>query len=92
MKSRGAASGIRCPIGLYGKHEPEIARLTAAINRSPTAYEKARAAHDLGQIVHLLRDCSEYDEGNVNCRMCRQVAILREKTAAVVEKAGVLGR
>ena len=40
MTPRGAPSGIHCPIGLYEKHEGEIARLTAAINRSPTAHEK----------------------------------------------------
>ncbi|MFI5021046.1 MAG: hypothetical protein ACHQRJ_05265 [Alphaproteobacteria bacterium] len=92
MTPRGAASGIHCPIGLYEKHEGELARLTEAINRSPTAHEKAQAAHDLRQSVSVLLDCDAYDEGNLNCRMCREVAILRNKTAAVVEKIGALHR
>ncbi|MFI5016040.1 MAG: hypothetical protein ACHQAY_27205 [Hyphomicrobiales bacterium] len=92
MTSRGTSSGIHCPIGLYERHEGEIARLTEAINRSPTAHEKARAAHDLRQSISLLLDCDAYDEGNLNCRMCREIAVLREKTAAVVEKMGPLDR
>jgi len=92
MTPRSAPSGIHCPIGLYEKHEGEIARLTAAINRSPTAHEKAQAARDLHQAVAVLLDCSAYDEDNLNCRMCREVATLREKTAAVVEKIGALDR
>lgn len=92
MSPRHAFSGIRCPIGLYEKHEGEITRLAEAINRSPSAQEKARAAHGLRQSVSVLLDCGAFDGGNLNCRMCREVAILRKKTAAVVEKLGALGR
>ena len=92
MTPRGASAGIHCPIGLYERHEGEITRLTEAINRSSTAHEKARAAHVLRLSVSVLLDCDAYDEGNQNCRMCREVAILRNKTAAVVEKIGALHR
>lgn len=92
MTPRGAFSGIHCPISLYEKHEGEITRLTEAINRSLTAHEKARAAHDLRQRVSVLLDCDAYDEANLNCRMCREVAILRKKTAAIVEKMAAVDR
>ncbi len=88
MNSHGPTSGIRCPIGLYGKHEPEIAGLTAIINRSSSERERSRAAQDLSRIVVLLRDCGEYDEGNLNCRMCREVVFLREKTVSAAQQAG----
>lgn len=86
MNSHGPTSGIHCPIGLYGKHEPEIAGLTAIINRSSSARERSRAAQDLNRIVGLLRDCGEYDEGNLNCRMCREAVVLREKTVSVAQQ------
>ena len=92
MTPRGAPSTIFCPIGLYEKHQGAISGLTAAINSSPTAREKARAAHDLRQAVSVLLDCGAYDENNLNCRMCREVATLRDKIAVVAEKMGALDR
>jgi len=86
MTSRCASAGIFCPIGLYQKHEGEIARLTEAINRSPTADEMARAAHDLRRHASVLLDCRAYDENDLNCRICRDLSILRERTASVVEQ------
>lgn len=77
-------AGIHCPIGLYEKHDGEIVRLTEAINRSPTAGEMAQAAHDLRQRASVLLDCRAYDDNDPNCRMCRDISSLREKTASVV--------
>jgi hypothetical protein len=90
MNPRREAAGIECPIGLYEKYEGEIARLTEAINHSPTAPEKILAAQDLRECVAALLDCAAYDEDDLNCRLCRNVATLRDKTASVIEKAGAL--
>lgn len=90
MIPRREATGIHCPIGLYEKREGEIARLTEAINHSPTAPDKIIAAQDLRECVAVLLDCTAYDEDNLNCRLCRNVATLRDKTISIIEKAGAL--
>lgn len=81
---------IVCPIDLFGRVEGEIADLSMAINRAPCAVEKAPLAAELRGLVAALLDCEAYDEGNMNCRLCRAFSELRDKTAAVVEKAAAL--
>lgn len=78
---------VRCRIGLYEKNADEIARLTIAINRSSTLPERMHAAQDLRACVEVLLGCSAYDPNDANCSLCRQIMTLRDKTAAVVEKA-----
>jgi len=90
MTSWCASAGILCPIGLYRKHEGEIARLTDAIKRSSSAGEMARAAHDMRHHVSALLNCRAHDEHDVNCRMRRDLSTLREKTAGVVEQMTAL--
>lgn len=89
--SRGdGAPGIRCPIDLFPKQEAEIGRLTQEINQARTAAAKAPKAHALIEAVNVLLACEVYDEGNLNCRLCRNFSQLRHKTAALVVKAGRL--
>jgi hypothetical protein len=88
----GAPASIPCPIGLYQKQEEEITRFTAAINSSAAVPDKVRAAQNLRRSVSVLLSCSAYDESNHACQMCREVAVLRDKTASLVEKAAALVR
>jgi hypothetical protein len=86
MTTRSACLGIRCPIGLYEKHNGEIRRLAQTINRSSTAAEMALGAHDLREHASALLNCRAYDENDVNCRICRELSAWRKKTASVVEQ------
>lgn len=92
MRKRGKQESIRCPIGLFSEQEEEIERLTEAINRASTAAEKAPWAQELIEAVHVLLACEQYDEENVNCRLCRNFSELRRKTAGLVVKAGRLSQ
>lgn len=84
--------GIVCPIGLFGQIEREVEDITAAINRAPSAVEKAPLARKLRDAVAPLLDCKAYDGENANCGLCREFSALRDKTAAVVEQAARLAR
>ena len=88
-RAEGQAS-IHCPISLFSRQEGEITRLSQAIKQAPRAPEKAVWAHALVGAVDLLLSCEHYDEGNLNCRLCRQFSELRRKTAALIVKAGQL--
>jgi hypothetical protein len=81
---------VQCPIDLFPRQEAEVARLTEALNRAPTAAEKAPWAEALIQAVDVLLACEQYDAGRVHCRLCRNFSELRRKTAALVAKAGHL--
>lgn len=86
--SRGG--GVDCPIDLFGPTEREVEKITVAINRAPTAAAKAPLAGDLRRVVGKLLACEAYDAGNVNCRICREFSELRDKTAALVQRAADL--
>ena len=79
---------VQCPIGLFPRQEAQVARLTEALNRAPTAAEKAPWAESLIQAVDVLLACEQYDAGRLHCRLCRNFSELRRKTAALVVKAG----
>jgi hypothetical protein len=81
---------IHCRIGLYERNADEIARLTAAINRSSTAPERMHAAQDLRACVGVLLAFGAFAADDPNCRLCRELMSLRAKTAAVVEKVSAL--
>jgi len=83
-------AGIRCPIDLFPRQEEEISRLTREINRARTAAEKAPWARALMEAVDVLLACEQYDEGSMDCRLCRNFSELRRKTAALLVKAGRL--
>jgi hypothetical protein len=83
-------ASIHCPIGLFPRQEDEIARLTQEINQARTAAEKAPWAQALIEAVDVLLTCEQYDEGSLDCRLCRNFSQLRRKTAALVVKAGRL--
>jgi Mor family transcriptional regulator len=92
VRETGRQASIRCAIGLFPRQEAEIAQLTQAINRAPTAAEKAPWARELIEAVDVLLACERYDEGSVDCRLCRNFSELRRKTATLVVKAGRLSR
>jgi hypothetical protein len=79
---------IQCPIDLFPRQEAEVTRLTQAINRAPTAAEKAHWAQDLIRVVDVLLICEQYDQESQDCRLCRNFSQLRRKTAALVVKVG----
>jgi len=83
---------IRCPIGLFAEQERQISRLTLAINRAETATDKAPWAQELIQAVDVLRACEAHDESSSHCHLCRDLAELRCKTAALVIQASKLAR
>ena len=83
-------ASIRCPVGLFPRQEEEIGRLTQEINQARTAAEKAPWAQALIETVDVLLACEQYDEGSMDCRLCRNFSELRRKTAALVIKAGRL--
>jgi hypothetical protein len=87
----GRRSAIRCPIGLFPKQEADVIRLTRAINRAPTAAEKAPLAQKLLDVVSVLLACEEHDEGALDCRLCRQFSHLRQKAGTLIVRAGQLG-
>jgi len=81
-------TSVQCPIDLFPRQEAEVARLTEALNRAPTAAQKAPWAESLIQAVDVLLACEQYDAGRLHCRLCRHFSELRRKTAALVVKAG----
>jgi len=64
--------------------------LTQEINRARTAAEKAPWAQALTEAVNVLLACEQYDEGSLDCRLCRNFSELRRKTASLIVKAGSL--
>jgi hypothetical protein len=86
----GRQARIHCSTGLFPRREEEIARLTQEINQARTAAEKAPWAQALIETVDVLLACEQYDEGSMDCRLCRNFSELRRKTAALVIKAGRL--
>ena len=81
---------FRCPAGVYAEYEGRIADLTAAINQAPTARDKVGPAQELAGEMEALLACPEFDTAGSDCRLCRGLAELRSKTAALVAKAGAL--
>jgi len=89
MKTSSQAD-ILCPIDLFPSQEEEVNRLTQAINQAPTAVQKAPFAQELIAAVDVLLACKSYDEGSLDCRLCRNFSQLRHKTASLVVRAGQL--
>lgn len=86
------AEKIQCPIDLFSRQEEEIAHLTRAINQARTTDQKAPWAQELIEAVDVLLACEQYDQGSLDCRLCRNFSELRRKTAALVVKAMRLNR
>ena len=91
-RKMGGQASIHCPIGLFPRQEEEIGRLTQEINQARTAAEKAPWAQALIEAVDVLLACEQYDEGSMDCGLCRNFSELRRKTAALVIKAERLSR
>ncbi|MGB0087540.1 MAG: hypothetical protein WBP94_19460 [Rhodomicrobiaceae bacterium] len=77
---------LNCPIGLFERIEPEIQTITARMNQAPAPGEKAEYARGLLAKVERLLECESFDDGNLNCRMCRDVSNLRRQTATLILK------
>ncbi len=84
MKGESSASRIKCPIGLFHRVEIEVKDITQAMNTSSNAQEKAKFAEELRQVVTPLLNCTAYEASNINCQLCRQFSLLRDRTAALV--------
>lgn len=83
MPPHDAAPQIRCPIALFEVCEARIRAFTDGINQSQGA-EKARFAQALLEETGRLLACESYDEGAMDCRLCRNFSELRQKTASLV--------
>lgn len=81
---------IVCPIKLFDRIEGAIQDIAAAINDAPSAIEKAEAAGKMHGVVSVLLQCVAYDDGNPDCRLCREFSKLRDKTATLVEQTARL--
>ena len=79
--------GLDCPIGLFSRQEEEISRLTAEINRARSVSDKASPAQALIVAAEVLLACESYDENRLDCRLCHNVAALRQKTATLIIQA-----
>jgi len=83
-------ASIQCPIGLFRGQDEEINRLAQEINQAQTAAEKAPWAQAMMEAVDVLLACEQYDEGSIDCSICRNFSELGHKTAALIVKAGRL--
>jgi Mor family transcriptional regulator len=92
MRKASTQASIHCPIGLFTRQEEQIIGLTREINQAPTAAKKAPWAQELTEAAEALLACESYDEGSTDCRLCRNFSELRRRTAALILKAGHLGR
>ena len=88
MTKLSGISGIVCPIDLFSKQEREINFLTHAINAAPSPAEKREPAQSVIEAVDVLLACESYDQGDLNCQLCRNFSELRRKVATLVFKAG----
>ncbi len=83
---------LQCPINLFERIEPDIRSFTALINQTRDLRDKGDLARTLIERTQTLLDCESFDDGNMNCRLCRQFSSLRQKTAELVLKiAGAVG-
>jgi hypothetical protein len=91
VETPASQPALHCPINLFPVQEVEVARLTQTINRTRTAAEKVTWAQALMNAVDVMLGCQAYDEQSPDCRLCRQFARVRRKTAQVVVLAGEIG-
>jgi hypothetical protein len=81
---------ILCPIDLFPQQEAEISRLTEAINQARTAAEKAPFAQALVEVAGVLLACNYHDQESMDCRLCRNLAGVRQRTAGLIVQVGRL--
>jgi hypothetical protein len=90
MRPDETGSEISCPTGLLSRHEAHVAELTQALNQAHTAREKAGPAAALVDEMETLLQCEASQAGEAECGLCRQIAELRRRAAALVVQAGEL--
>ncbi|MCG2769721.1 MAG: hypothetical protein L6435_15285 [Anaerolineae bacterium] len=83
-------TGISCP--RFSAQERICVSLTERLNVARTAAEKAARAEELIEAVQELLDCKEYEEESLDCQYCRNVSLLRKKTAELVRKVSAIAR
>jgi len=81
---------INCPI--FQKREWTIKELTRDINEAKAVSDKGEIAERLKNQTEMLLKCEKYDKKNENCKNCRFISNLREKTAELLIKAKGLGK
>ena len=75
---------INCPT--FQKQESVIKNITDKINNTNGVQEKAAFAEELQKEVAVLISCSDYDGKKSDCRNCRFIANVRERTASLIIK------
>lgn len=78
---------VKIDCAVFRKREPAVEDITARINRAECVEEKAVFAAELRKEVDVLLSCPDYDQSSLDCRNCRFIAILRDRTAGLIMKA-----
>jgi hypothetical protein len=84
VRGTGRKKSIHCSIDLFPQQEAEITRLTEAINQAPTAAEKVAFAQALVEAADALLTCNHHDKESMDCRLCRNLAGTRLRTAGLI--------
>lgn len=71
----------------FQKQESEIKKITEKINQAKGLKEKVELAAELQKEVGVLLSCPDYNEKNFDCKNCRIISNLRQKTANLIIKA-----
>jgi len=81
-------SEINCKI--FKIQDPIIKKATQLINSAKNPAQKAEQAEKLLSKIKVLLECLEYDSNKIDCKVCRNIAELRKKTAELIIKASSL--
>lgn len=71
----------------FQKQKKVIKDITDKINMAKEVQEKATFAEELQKEADVLLTCPDYDDEKLDCKNCRFIANLREKTAGLIIKA-----
>lgn len=82
-------SGITC--GKFQTRESICATLTEQVNAAQSIGEKAAKAKELIEVAEELLACEEYEEASQECNYCRDLSLLRKKTATLILNMASLG-
>ena len=76
---------IDCAV--FRNRQTAIEDITAEINKAERVEEKAVFAAELRKEVDVLLSCSDYDQNSLDCKNCRFISTLRNRTAGLIMKA-----
>jgi len=81
-------SGISCD--KFQTKENVCATLTEQINAAQTVGQKAAKAQELIEVAEELLACEEYEDASLGCQYCRNLYLLRMRTARLILKMASL--